>query len=67
MPMTGMQDFANIYGRCERCGAPKAPVIVGNGQMLLCTKCTSTEDQQAQLDFIKLSNALAGQSERTEK
>ena len=39
-----------VWGYCHRCGAPKAPVMIGGGaQMVLCTRCTSKEDQEAQL------------------
>lgn len=46
------------WGHCHRCGAPKAPMFVGRGQMILCTRCTSGEDQKARIDFIEMGKKL---------
>lgn len=53
-----VQAGQSLWGDCHRCGAPKAPMMIGLGQMVLCTKCTSAEDQQAQLEFIEMAKRL---------
>lgn len=47
--------LSSAFGNCQRCGAPKAPIMVGNCEMVLCTRCTSLEDQRA---ILELGSAL---------
>lgn len=63
-----MQQPACIYGNCHRCGAPKAPVMIGGGAtMILCTRCSSAEDQEAQRRTIEFAASLNGQTVAEEK
>lgn len=47
---------SSLYGNCHRCGAPKAPMMIGGGvTMICCTRCTSAEDQAAQIEAIAMA------------
>lgn len=56
----GMQGPASPYGNCDRCGAPKAPLMLnGGGIMIACTKCTTKEQQDDQLRFSEMAKRIS--------
>lgn len=49
-----LQQPSSLYGYCERCGAPKAPLILPAGlNTIACTRCTTVEEQKTYLKAIE--------------